>query len=167
VALVTGFLGISTFGTQLLQPDDEAGNSPNFIWDRVPGGSLTDDFRWPRSRLGSGTGVGLFTNSLDASRPIWDWYAWLLGSAAMGQKHHSISGITLNSAGAVVGSATVILFRTADDTKLDEVTSDPTTGAFTVTSPEDAVTCYLVSYQAGSPDITGATVNTIVTSYSG
>lgn len=162
---MTGFLGNSTFGTQFLQPDDEAGNSPTFIWDRVPGGPLTDDFRWPRSRLGSGTGIGLFTNSLDSSRPIWDWYAWLQSPAAMGQKHHSISGVTRDPSGSIVVSATVHMYRTSDDQILGSTISDAVTGAFTVVSQDDTQTVYLAAYKTGAPDITGATVNTLITAY--
>lgn len=74
----------------------------------------------------------------------------------------TISGITKDSTGAVLGSCTVKLFATATDTLLQTITSDATTGAyqFLYTSPFFA--CYVVAYKAGSPDVSGTTVNTIV-----
>jgi hypothetical protein len=164
---MTGFLGNSTHSTQFLQPDDESGNSANFMWDRPIGGPLTFDFLWPRSRLGSGTGIGLFTNSLDASRPIWDWSSWVMpgGCAGMGQKNHSVSGVTYDQFGVIVGGATVDMFRTYDDVRVGTTISDPITGAFNVAGTADNQTVYLVAYKATAPDITGATVNTIITTY--
>lgn len=166
---MTGFLGVRTFGTQLLQPDDEATNAINFIWDRIAATPLTNDFLWPRARLSSGAGIGLFTMSLDSARQVWDWRAWVTpGSiAAAGQKCHTISGFTRDQYGTIVGDAQVHLFRTTDDLELDQTTSNATTGAFTLVSLQDGITVYIVAYKTGVPDTTGATSNTLVVSYSG
>jgi hypothetical protein len=73
----------------------------------------------------------------------------------------TISGVTRDSGGAVLGSCVVHLFRTADDLLFEQVTSDATTGAFTVSSVGLAESYYLVAYKPGSPDVAGTTLNTL------
>lgn len=72
-----------------------------------------------------------------------------------------MTGVTRDSAGAVLGSCAVDLFRTESDTKVAATVSDPTTGVYTfqilVGGP-----FYIVAYKAGSPDVMGTTVNTLV-----
>lgn len=73
-----------------------------------------------------------------------------------------ITGTTKDSAGAALGNCVVDWFRTSDDAKLDSVTSDAN-GLFefrTAGQPPNAY--YLVAYKAGSPDVAGTTVNTLV-----
>jgi hypothetical protein len=73
-----------------------------------------------------------------------------------------ISGTTKDATGAVLGNCTVDWFNTADDLKLDTTTSDAN-GLFefrTAGQPPNAY--YLVAYKAGSPDVAGTTVNTLV-----
>jgi hypothetical protein len=72
-----------------------------------------------------------------------------------------ISGVTRDGAGSVLGGCVVKLFRSVDDVLLDSSTSDGTTGAFRFSVPSNGWPCYLVAYLAGSPDKTGATVNTV------
>src|SRR6185369_2834154 len=100
-------------GWQLLLPDDQRVKPAWASWGRTDATPLSDDFLWPRSRISSGAGQGLFTSNLDGTRPIWEWDSFVNPkSAAMGQQHHSISGVTRDRAGAIVTSATVLLFRT-------------------------------------------------------
>ena len=72
-----------------------------------------------------------------------------------------ISGVTKDSTGTILGSCTVKLFRTSDDRWFETVTSDATTGAYRFGGVGSA-NCYVVAYKAGSPDVAGTTVNTLV-----
>lgn len=77
-----------------------------------------------------------------------------------GSSRLGVLGVTRDQYGSPLGGVTVKLFRTLDDTKQDQVVSDPS-GNFLLTSPfYDAH--YLVFYKAGFPDVTGASVNTII-----
>ncbi len=69
------------------------------------------------------------------------------------------TGITRDVAGAALGSCVVQLFRTSDDLLMDQQTSD-LLGNYTVYSYDNAQH-YIIAYLAGSPDVTGATVNTL------
>ena len=73
----------------------------------------------------------------------------------------TLSGVTRNASGAALGSCVVQLFTTSDDKLVKEITSDPTTGAYSidilVTGP-----FYIVAYKAGAPDVSGTTVNTLL-----
>lgn len=72
-----------------------------------------------------------------------------------------LSGVTKDSAGAVLGSCVVELFNTQADRSIAKTTSDPTTGAYSfqilVGGP-----FYVVAYKAGLPDVAGTTVNTLI-----
>ena len=74
---------------------------------------------------------------------------------------YGLAGITRDSAGAVLGSCVVSIYRTQDRAWVGDVTSDPSTGAWTF-----AVTggspFFLVEYKTGSPDKAGTSVNTLV-----
>jgi hypothetical protein len=73
-----------------------------------------------------------------------------------------ITGTTKDSTGAALGTCVVDLFDTATDVRLDTTTSDAS-GVFEFRGagqPPNAY--YLVAYKAGSPDVAGTTVNTLV-----
>jgi hypothetical protein len=70
-------------------------------------------------------------------------------------------GITRDQYGAPVGSCVVQLFRTSNDLFIMEITSDAS-GNFLLQSWYSPDTHYIVAYKAGSPDIFGTTVNTLV-----
>lgn len=72
-----------------------------------------------------------------------------------------ISGITKDSSGTPIGSCTVKLFRTSDDLLQQTTISDPTTGVYSFGAVGSA-NMYVVAYKAGSPDVAGTTVNTLV-----
>jgi hypothetical protein len=59
-----------------------------------------------------------------------------------------------------VSGATVQGFRTSDDLFVGETTAD-SSGNYELATVYPATNHYLVAYKAGSPDITGATVNTL------
>ena len=70
-------------------------------------------------------------------------------------------GVTRDQYGAPVGSCVVQLFRTSDDLFIMEQASDAS-GNFLLQSWYSPDTHYIVAYKAGSPDIFGTTVNTLV-----
>ena len=70
-------------------------------------------------------------------------------------------GVTRDQYGTPVGSCVVQLFLTATDAFIMEVTSDAS-GNFLLQSWYSPDTHYIVAYKAGSPDIFGTTVNTLV-----
>lgn len=83
------------------------------------------------------------------------------GSAPLPAISMLITGVTKDSVGIVLGSCEVTLYQTIDDVKVQSTISDPVTGAYTlVASP--AISYYIVAYKAGSPDVAGTTVNTLV-----
>jgi hypothetical protein len=73
-----------------------------------------------------------------------------------------ISGVTKDSTGAVLGSCVVHLFRTSGDLEIDMTTSDASTGAYSFSGVGLGETYYVVAYKAGSPDVAGTTVNTLI-----
>lgn len=70
-------------------------------------------------------------------------------------------GVTRDQYGTPTGSCVVQLFRTENDLFIMEVTSD-SDGNFLLQSWYSPDTHYIVAYKAGSPDIFGTTVNTLV-----
>lgn len=72
-----------------------------------------------------------------------------------------ISGITKDSAGSVLASCTVSLYRTSDDSLMERTTSDGS-GAYSFSAIGLSETYYIVAYKAGSPDVSGTTVNTLL-----
>jgi hypothetical protein len=80
-------------------------------------------------------------------------------STADAQPNFLISGITKDATGAPLGNCDVHLFRTSDDLEVGQTVSDPT-GAFAFyVAP--GVQFYCVAYKAGSPDVSGTTLNTV------
>lgn len=70
-------------------------------------------------------------------------------------------GVTRDQYGAPTGGCVVQLFLTATDAFIMEVTSDAS-GNFLLQSWYSPDAHYIVAYKAGSPDIFGTTVNTLV-----
>jgi len=75
-------------------------------------------------------------------------------------KNEQIVGVSRDSAGAALGSCVVKLFRTTNDALAAQVTSDAS-GNFTFNNPGSGP-FYIVCYKAGSPDVSGTGLNTIV-----
>lgn len=73
-----------------------------------------------------------------------------------------LSGITKDSTGAVLGSCHVDLYYTNTDQFISDTVSDPTTGVFSFLIGPNTGSFYLVAYKAGSPDVAGTTVNTLM-----
>lgn len=74
-------------------------------------------------------------------------------------KSYSLSGISRDSAGSVLGNCVVQLFRTANDELLQEVTSDASGNFWFSLMPPGPY--YLVAYKAGGTDVAGTTLNTL------
>ena len=72
---------------------------------------------------------------------------------------YALSGVTLDSAGSPLGSCTTKLFRTVDDVKQAELTSDAVTGAFTFYAALGQA-YYVVAFKNGNP--AGVSLNTLV-----
>lgn len=72
-----------------------------------------------------------------------------------------ISGITKDSTGAVLANCTVTLYRTVDNVVFESVVSGAS-GNYSFSAIGLSETYYVVAYKAGSPDVSGTTVNTLV-----
>lgn len=72
-----------------------------------------------------------------------------------------LSGVTRDSAGAVLDSCLVDLFQTGGDI-ITQQTVSAADGVFTFSNPGSGP-FYLVAYKPGSPDVAGTTVNTLRT----
>lgn len=72
-----------------------------------------------------------------------------------------LTGVTRDSTGSALGVCTVNLFTTFDGLLRATTVSDAT-GAFGFSLPTNGWACYIVAYKAGSPDVAGTTVNTLV-----
>ncbi len=153
-------------GNTLISKTDERNCPPWYAWDGQDAQPMTDDWLWTRSQVSGGDSLGGDGfGILDASRSVYDWDSFVnIPMAGQGQRRQSISGITRNASGAVLGGCVVKLFQTGSDVELGTAVSDPVTGAFNVTSPIDGAACYIVAYLAGSPDVAGTTINTLVVS---
>lgn len=103
---------------------------------------------------GSPAGVPNVARSLPAVRNFQG------GAGPVFEYPFTISGVTKDSSGAALGGCRVVLYRTADDSIAAQTISDGS-GNYSF-SASSSLTHYVVAYKAGAPDVTGATVNTLV-----
>lgn len=75
------------------------------------------------------------------------------------ERNYTITGITKDASGVALDNCTVKLYNTATDTLEQTVSSDASGNYSFVVDKTKA--WYVVSYKAGSPDVTGSTVNTL------
>lgn len=74
-------------------------------------------------------------------------------------RNFALEGVTRDTNSAALGSVVVQLFRTTDNSFIEQSTSD-VNGNYQLSTPySDAH--YIVAYKAGSPDIAGTTVDTL------
>lgn len=78
----------------------------------------------------------------------------------MGRLNMVLSGVSRDSAGAPLGNCRVMIFRTEDKSFILETQSDAS-GNWAVSMLVGGP-FFLVEYKAGSPDVAGTSVNTIV-----
>lgn len=72
-----------------------------------------------------------------------------------------IYGITKDSAGAALAGCVVKLYRTSDDALMQQTISGAD-GSYEFRCTSQFFACYIVAYLAGSPDVAGTTVNTLL-----
>jgi hypothetical protein len=77
-----------------------------------------------------------------------------------GYANFTISGVTRDKNGTALGTCAVELYITGRDVSIAETVSDAS-GNFVFNMPGTGP-FYLVAYRAGSPDVAGTTVNTII-----
>lgn len=111
-------------------------------------------------RVGGGTinGDEVPASGGISSRDLFEPYS-MDGDGCQGRNF--LRGTCKDSGGTAVANAIVQGFRTSDDLYLGEVQGN-NDGTYVLGVEQlKAVTCYLVAYKAGSPDIAGTTVNTL------
>lgn len=86
--------------------------------------------------------------------------SYMNGDTPMFEYPYSIAGTTKDNAGAALPACNVKLFRTADDSLVNQATSDGT-GRY-ITPASNVLSHYVVAYLPGSPDVAGTSVNTLV-----
>lgn len=87
----------------------------------------------------------------------WGEFDQAAGSAS----RFGFTGVTRDQWGTAVGTVTVNLFRTSDNVLVDSSISDPS-GNFLLNTAYYPDTHYIVAHKSGSPDVDGATVNTLI-----
>lgn len=81
------------------------------------------------------------------------------GAPVYEERNYLVAGVTRDSSGVALGSCVVKLFNAASDTIEQSTTSDGSGNySFNV---DKTKSWYVIAYKAGSPDVTGATINTI------
>lgn len=124
-----------------------------YIVRRIDFGYQTD---WWPARGGFIGDLGADVGLLDVSDQ-WGEYEPVGGESS----RVGFVGVTRDQYGSPIGACVVQLFRTADDLFIMEIASDAS-GNFLLQSWYTPDTHYIVAYKAGSPDIFGTTVNTLV-----
>jgi len=123
------------------------------------GGHAGDDF-WQPWWPGAGS-AGLYGDAGDVqpSGSVWHTRPEVTNGS---NSRFSVTGITRDVYGSPVGGVTVKLFATGTDILMDQQTSDANTGSFTLSTYLYPDSHYIVAYKAGSPDVQGSSVNTII-----
>lgn len=102
----------------------------------------------PRGGIANGTGPNVsgpfFNSQFQMFRQFW-----------------IISGITRDSAGAALGNCVVNLFQTQGNVFVATTTSDAS-GNYSFSVPGNSSASFVVAYKAGSPDVSGTTLNTLI-----
>lgn len=161
MSLFSGAQGVGTAG--LVVYNDDRARPPQFVFtpeNAAPGKALapwTDASLWPRSRFsGSDMSMGMLTeNSGTTSR----WAC--MPDPGGASSYFFIRGTSRDSAGVALANCIIQGFRTSDDLYVGQVVSDAA-GNFALPTPYSGTAHYLVAYKAGSPDVAGTSVNTIV-----
>lgn len=147
--------------TNIVGPDDIRLRDP--MWCQLgpvlhepsffPVESNYDTEWWPSGDLLGGALEGM-TTSVQAS-----WTQVYITSGA--SSAFGVVGVTVDQYGSPIAGCTVKLFRTANDVKIDEVTSGPD-GAFTLRTSYYPDLHYWVAFKAGSPNVQGVSSPTLI-----
>lgn len=147
----------------VMEPDDQRLWPRYHLWAGTGCGRSNfapweDAALWPNARfMGMCDGVPMGQDAGQTGR----WQAELGFDDSGGQQQKRITGITRDSTGVALGSCVVQGFVTATEVYVGKVTSDGS-GYFELPTPFPSTAHYLVAYRAGSPDIAGTTVNTLI-----
>lgn len=115
---------------------------------------------WPTSGFMSGDrSEGYAQIGQDCCETDW-WSPWQRANRGNGATKF-IMGQCKDSNGNALGGVTVQGFLTATDTYIGEIATDDKGNYELPTQYASPTTHYLVAYRTGSPDLTGATVNTL------
>jgi hypothetical protein len=110
------------------------------------------DALWPRSNFAPSSG-----NPIISPAPqLWEWNLPPTGSHVL----KVVSGLIYDENNNPVSGATVKLFNTSTGVLVDTQTT-ASDGSYRCGDP-NAVACFLVVYKAGSPDISGTSLNTVL-----
>lgn len=146
----------------MVQASDERNRPAAYQWNATSALAAASRFMpgvlWPGSRfMGGGGGMGgPFQDDFDGTRACWGVEL----RASGGQQHKVITGTTRDSASTALPNCVVAAYLTTTDVLQGEATSD-NGGTFSVPTRETGAH-YLVAYKAGSPDVMGTTVNTLI-----
>ncbi len=155
---MSGFISTAVFlANAIVSRNDDVNQEPAYrqTFPQTRDGLLQEvDVLWVRSSFPTQSHGNGFNGS-DAAHQNWEW-SWPPTGVHV---RKVISGAVQNSSGVAQAGATVYLFNTATGLLVDTYTSDGD-GGYRVGDP-NAVACFAVGYEAGSPDTTGATVNTL------
>lgn len=179
IGLVGGPAGIEAFFSQCL-PNNVLENTDLWggVWQWQFRSATTffqwdfsfnlSDVVWPMMHSGAfndpGGAYGFFMCDQATDCIGGDWEPWHYGmGGSMSSKY--VMGQCLNSIGNPTPYAVVQGFVTATDGYVGEIMSDDK-GYYEVRCPQTPSNQhYMVAYLSGSPDITGATVNTLVPTF--
>ena len=156
-AQVAGPSASFLMATDLRSARDGFGREYSFTG--LPSRPWEDGFLWPRSYLASGSGSSSPMLSED-SGSRGKWSTTVDDATEGGSQQKKITGNTLDSTGALLGSVVVQGFVTATDAYVGQTVSDAN-GWYSLPTPYVGQH-YIVAYKPGSPDVAGTTVNTIV-----
>lgn len=146
--------------------DDTILNPPRWAYRRRSVRSTYDPYRWPSLWPSPGFMSG------DPTSPMSSGDDYAFGGGRLSYEMPSagiqgtqttkfIRGSCLDSASAAVADATLDAFITSTDVK-DGAGTSFADGTYAVGVQTAGVSHYVVAYKAGSPDIAGTTVNTLV-----
>ena len=156
---MSGFVA-ATSGVQMIGLQDLRLNRMDFLPERLFADVMSIAVApfsgpwWPGSGLMGDLGVDV--GMLEAS--AWGEYDQAAGAAS----RYGFVGVTRDQWGTPVGSVTCKLFRTADNSLQDTTTSNATTGEFLLNTYYYPDAHYIVCHKSGSPDVDGASVNTLI-----
>lgn len=162
---MSSFLGGASWGglgTGVLASTVDTAMPPDYCWNfkgRQASTPWQDGLLWSASRFNGGTSVLLGQDASEAG--VWSSVDRDFGyDESGGQQRKKIIGTCRDDTGAALGSCIVQGFRTSDDADAGSMTCD--TGGYFEFCTQYTQAHYLVAYKAGSPDVAGTTVNTLV-----
>ena len=151
-----------------LQPAfDESLHEPRWSWQARSPKTWKDKNRWYSlwsfgCRIGGGGVAGDDYAPINNSLSCKDLFEPYSCDGEGTQSKNAIRGTTKDSGGTAVANAIVQGFVTSTDAYVGEVTSG-NDGTYRLMTEQLKTTAhYLVAYKAGSPDIAGTTVNTLL-----